>query len=116
MKSPNPCRSDDDISCPGLNVAANHGFLARDGITTYTELVDAQQNIYNVGYDLANLLALLGLTLTDGDLVTGKYLLTSRLFDTSNKVWEISHFTSITPHSRSLGWGVECGRYHTSLI
>ena len=59
-------------SCPGLNVAANHNFLAHDGITTYNELVDAQQNVYNVGYDLANLLALLGLTLTDGDLVTEK--------------------------------------------
>ncbi|PSK42079.1 hypothetical protein B9Z65_3993 [Elsinoe australis] len=58
--------------CPGLNAAANHGFLARDGITTYDELVDAQQNVYNVGYDLANLLALLGLTLTDGDIITEK--------------------------------------------
>jgi hypothetical protein len=53
--------------CPGLNVAANHNFLAHDGITTFNELVDAQQNLYNVGYDLATLLALLGLTLTDGD-------------------------------------------------
>jgi len=58
--------------CPGLNAAANHGFLARDGITTFNELVDAQQNLYNVGHDLAQLLAVLGLTLTDGDLVTEK--------------------------------------------
>lgn len=46
--------------------------MAHDGIVTYDELVDAQQNVYNVGYDLANLLALLGLTLTDGDIVTQK--------------------------------------------
>ncbi|KAK5136579.1 hypothetical protein LTR08_002593 [Meristemomyces frigidus] len=58
--------------CPGLNTAANHNFLAHDGITTFNELVDAQQNVYNVGYDLATLLAALGLTLTDGDLVTEK--------------------------------------------
>lgn len=58
--------------CPGLNAAANHNFLARDGVTTFNELVDAQQNLYNVGYDLSVLLALLGLTLTDGDLVTEK--------------------------------------------
>lgn len=58
--------------CPGLNAAANHNFLARDGITTYNELVDAQQNLYNVGYELASLLAVLGLTLTDGDIVTEK--------------------------------------------
>lgn len=31
--------------CPGLNAAANHNFIARDGITTYNELMDAQQNL-----------------------------------------------------------------------
>lgn len=64
----------DDIRgpCPGLNAAANHNFLSHDGVVTYNELVDAQQNVYNVGYDLANLLATLGLTTTDGDIVTEK--------------------------------------------
>ncbi|UJO16959.1 Dothistromin biosynthesis peroxidase dotB [Fulvia fulva] len=57
--------------CPGLNAAANHGFLARDGIVTYGELVDAQQNMYNVGFDLANVLAIAGVGL-DGDLLSGK--------------------------------------------
>ncbi|KAK0277851.1 hypothetical protein LTR35_009687 [Friedmanniomyces endolithicus] len=42
------------------------------GITTFNELVDAQQNIYNVGYDLALVLAVLGLTTADGDPVTEK--------------------------------------------
>ena len=69
--APNP-KTDIRGPCPGLNVAANHNFLSHDGIVTFNELVDAQQNVYNVGYDLANLLALLGLTLTDGDLVTEK--------------------------------------------
>lgn len=57
--------------CPGLNTAANHHFLSHDGITTFSELVDAQQNLYNVGYDLAVTLATLGVAL-DGDVVTGK--------------------------------------------
>jgi len=57
--------------CPGLNAAANHGFLSRDGIVTFNELVAAQQNVYNVGYDLAVTLATLGVGL-DGDLLTGK--------------------------------------------
>ncbi|MCJ1248402.1 hypothetical protein MMC30_005619 [Trapelia coarctata] len=57
--------------CPGLNAAANHNFLSHDGITTFTELVDAQQNLYNIGYDLAVTLATLGVSL-DGDIVTGK--------------------------------------------
>jgi hypothetical protein len=49
--------------CPGLNAAANHGFLSRDGIVTFNELVAAQQNVYNVGYDLAVVLATLGVGL-----------------------------------------------------
>ncbi|EDU47163.1 heme-thiolate peroxidase aromatic peroxygenase protein [Pyrenophora tritici-repentis] len=57
--------------CPGLNAAANHNFLSHDGITTFEELVDAQQNVYNVGYDLAVLLAVLGVQ-AGGDVLTGK--------------------------------------------
>jgi hypothetical protein len=57
--------------CPGLNAAANHNFLSHDGITDFNELVDAQQNVYNVGYDLAVLLAVLGIQ-ADGDIVTTK--------------------------------------------
>jgi Peroxidase, family 2 len=48
------------------------GFLARDGITNYNELLDAVQNVYNVGYDLANFLALVSIIVADGDLVTKK--------------------------------------------
>ncbi|KAF2151619.1 Cloroperoxidase [Myriangium duriaei CBS 260.36] len=54
--------------CPGLNAAANHGFLARDGITNYTELVDGVQN----GYDLANFLAVFSVIIADGDIATKK--------------------------------------------
>lgn len=36
--------------------------------TLDNELVDMQQNVYNVGYDLANILAIAGVGL-DGDLV-----------------------------------------------
>ena len=57
--------------CPGLNTAANHHFLSHDGITDFSELVDAQQNLYNIDYGLAVLLATLGVGL-DGDIVTGK--------------------------------------------
>lgn len=57
--------------CPGLNAAANHNFLSHDGVTNFNELVDAQQNVYNVGYDLSVLLAVLGIQ-ADGDVVTTK--------------------------------------------
>ena len=46
-------------------------FLSHDGVTTYNELLDAQQNLYNVGYGLATLLAVLGVSL-DGDPITTK--------------------------------------------
>ncbi|KAF2745595.1 Cloroperoxidase [Sporormia fimetaria CBS 119925] len=66
--------TDKDIRgpCPGLNALANHNFIARDGITHYTELVDAIQNVYNVGYDLANFLAAFGIYVADGDPITRK--------------------------------------------
>jgi hypothetical protein len=81
-----PTANDIRGPCPGLNAAANvrdftnqrdvfnalqHNFLARDGITTYTELLDAQQNLWNVGYDLATVLAVIGVV-QNGDIVTGK--------------------------------------------
>ncbi|CAK3916079.1 Aromatic peroxygenase [Lecanosticta acicola] len=66
-----PGQNDIRGPCPGLNTAANHGFLARDGITTFQELTDAQQNVYGVGYDLAILLAVFGVEL-DGDPITMK--------------------------------------------
>ncbi|KAK3314965.1 Chloroperoxidase [Apodospora peruviana] len=67
--------TDKDIRgpCPGLNALANHGFIARDGITTYNELLDGLQNVYNVGYDLANFLAAYAIYAAGlGDPVTRK--------------------------------------------
>lgn len=46
------------------------GFLARDGVTNYTELVDAVQNVYNMGWDLANFLAVFSIFVADGDIAT----------------------------------------------
>ncbi|RMY92483.1 hypothetical protein D0861_02465 [Hortaea werneckii] len=62
--------------------------LETDMLSSDNELVDAQQNLYNVGYDLANLLAIAGVGL-DGDLVgTGKLSIgcdaTSRTASTGN--------------------------------
>lgn len=66
--------------------------MSRDGIVTFNELVAAQQNVYNVGYDLAVVLATLGVGLdgksicstvhssakSTGDLTTGKLSLGSK--------------------------------------
>lgn len=57
--------------CPGLNALANHNFISHDGITTLAELTDAQQHVFNLAYDFAITLAVLGVTV-DGDVITGK--------------------------------------------
>ncbi|KAH9825695.1 heme-thiolate peroxidase aromatic peroxygenase like protein [Teratosphaeria destructans] len=56
--------------CPGLNTLANHHFISHDGLTTYTEMVDAAQNVYNWEWDLAAFVATTGVV-QDGDPVTG---------------------------------------------
>ncbi|PPJ52508.1 hypothetical protein CBER1_10348 [Cercospora berteroae] len=72
FKEPNP-QTDIRGPCPALNALANHGFIAHDGITTYKELMDAQQNVFNVGFDLATVLAIAGVG-QGGDLLETKKL------------------------------------------
>jgi hypothetical protein len=48
-----------------FRIAANHNFISHDGIVTFTELMDAQQNMYNVGYDLAVSIARVVLVLSN---------------------------------------------------
>lgn len=57
--------------CPGLNVAANHGYLPHNGVATFEQFVQAQMDLYNVGIDLAILLCTVAIPL-DGDVVTTK--------------------------------------------
>lgn len=54
---------------PGLNTLANHNFISHDGQTTFTEMVDAAQNVYNWKYDLATFVATVGVV-QDGDPLT----------------------------------------------
>jgi len=58
--------------CPTLNTLANHGYISRDGITTFAEAANAIQTAYAISFDLAAVLSLLGL-LAGGDLPSGKY-------------------------------------------
>ncbi|KAF2200873.1 Cloroperoxidase [Delitschia confertaspora ATCC 74209] len=66
--------TDKDIRgpCPGLNALANHGFIARDGVTNLHELVDAAQNVFNMGWDLAVFISAFTIYLADGDPITTK--------------------------------------------
>lgn len=63
--------------CPTLNTLANHGYLSRDGITTFAEAANALQIAYSISFDLSVFLSALGL-LAGGDIPTGKYSIGGR--------------------------------------
>jgi hypothetical protein len=56
-----------------MNMFANHGFIARDGVTSLEEVVDASQNVFNMAWDLANVISLVALVLGDGDVISRKF-------------------------------------------
>jgi len=64
-----PQSTDKRGPCPGLNAAANHGYLPRNGIVTLDQLVQAQQQVFNVAPDLGLTLAVIAVAL-DGDVLS----------------------------------------------
>ncbi|KAG7005412.1 sister chromatid cohesion protein pds5 [Physcia stellaris] len=58
--------------CPGLNAAANHGFLPRSGITTIAASVTGLAQAYGLGNDLAAVLSAAAVALT-GDPTSGTW-------------------------------------------
>lgn len=55
--------------CPALNLLANYGYLPRNGIVTYGEILTATAEGFNMGADLAALLATFAV-LANGDVAT----------------------------------------------
>ena len=51
---------------------ANHGFISRNGITSFAEASNACQQTLGFGYDTCTFLSALGL-IAGGDLPTGLY-------------------------------------------
>ena len=58
--------------CPTLNTLANHGYLSRNGITTFAQAANAVQTGYGFTFGLSVFLSALGL-IAGGDLVSGIY-------------------------------------------
>ncbi|OJD31450.1 oxidase [Diplodia corticola] len=54
--------------CPGLNVLANHGYISRDGITSFAEVVNAINQVMGMGVDLALILGIMGTVWTGNPL------------------------------------------------
>jgi hypothetical protein len=72
---------------------ANHGYISRDGITTFAEAANACQITLGFGYDTCTFLSALGL-LAGGDLATGKMSIggaDSRVPNTLGPALGISH-------------------------
>ncbi|KAH8711867.1 Chloroperoxidase [Phaeosphaeriaceae sp. PMI808] len=55
-----PKKSDQRGPCPGLNALANHGYIARDGITSFAEVVIAINQVMGMGIELATILGIMG--------------------------------------------------------
>ncbi|KAF8958572.1 Chloroperoxidase [Flammula alnicola] len=55
--------------CPGLNTLASHGWLPRNGIATPVQIINAVQEVFNMGNDLA-VFVTYGAFLVDGNLLT----------------------------------------------
>ncbi|EAT80682.1 hypothetical protein HBI56_204320 [Parastagonospora nodorum] len=58
--------------CPGLNAAANHGFLPRNGIVSTEQTISGLGELYSMSPDLALFLAVVSTALA-GDPVTGQW-------------------------------------------
>jgi len=62
--------------CPGLNLMANYGYLPRDGHVTASQVIEGVARCFNMGADLATVLAVFAV-LSDGDLATESWYLGS---------------------------------------
>ena len=58
--------------CPGLNAAANHGYLPRSGVATLTQTVQGLGSLYGMSTDLAGILAAYAIAI-DGDPLQGTW-------------------------------------------
>jgi hypothetical protein len=61
FRPPNFKLGDQRGPCPGLNALANHGYLSRDGVPGFLEVIEAIHNVFGMGIDLATVIATMGL-------------------------------------------------------
>ncbi|KAI1858997.1 hypothetical protein JX265_004604 [Neoarthrinium moseri] len=54
--------------CPGLNALANHGYIPHNGIATFTQVIQATHEVYNMNIDLGTVLVTLALVFTGNPL------------------------------------------------
>lgn len=69
-----PGAGDSRGPCPGLNLLANYGYLPRNGYVNFGQVLDATARGFNMGTDLATVLAVFSV-LANGDLATESFYL-----------------------------------------
>ncbi|UPX20123.1 uncharacterized protein EKO05_0010367 [Ascochyta rabiei] len=74
FKAPGP--GDSRGPCPGLNLLANYGYLPRNGFVNFGQVLDATSRGFNMGTDLATVLATFAV-LANGDIDTQSFYLGS---------------------------------------
>ncbi|KEQ98114.1 hypothetical protein AUEXF2481DRAFT_2094 [Aureobasidium subglaciale EXF-2481] len=60
FRAPNFGQGDQRGPCPGLNALANHGYISRDGIAGFFEVITAVNQVYGMSVDLVAVLAVMG--------------------------------------------------------
>ncbi|KAG9590195.1 hypothetical protein KCU77_g2505, partial [Aureobasidium melanogenum] len=107
FQAPGP--NDSRGPCPGLNLLANYGYLPRNGYVNYGQVLEATARGFNMGTDLATVLAVFAI-LADGDLVTESWYLGAG----PNNVGGLNRHSTveadISPHREDYYTG--CGNNH----
>ncbi|GIZ46056.1 hypothetical protein CKM354_000919600 [Cercospora kikuchii] len=67
-----PGRNDLRGQCPGLNAAANHAYLPRNGLATIQQTVDGLNAAYSMSPELGAVLAAIAIAIS-GDPITGRW-------------------------------------------
>ncbi|KEQ75153.1 Cloroperoxidase [Aureobasidium namibiae CBS 147.97] len=60
FQAPNFDKGDQRGPCPGLNALANHGYISRNGVVGFLEVIGAVNQVYGMGIDLITVLAVMG--------------------------------------------------------
>ncbi|KAJ6031580.1 hypothetical protein N7540_002312 [Penicillium herquei] len=68
FQPPNFENGDERGPCPGLNALANHGYIPRNGVVSFANVIIAINEVYGMGVDLATVLAIMGTVWTGNPL------------------------------------------------
>lgn len=107
FQAPGP--NDSRGPCPGLNLLANYGYLPRDGYVNYGQVLEATARGFNMGTDLATVLAVFAI-LADGDLVTESWYLGAGPGNVGGLNRHSTVEADVSPHREDYYTG--CGNNH----